>query len=149
MSLPECPTCATNAYVGPTEHALTLHCHGCGRAIEVHPSSRGFAKSTRARSDRQEKFNSRKVGGRRTSNSGAGSDKGDVKVPGVLREECKTTLAASYVLRLSDLQKVGAAARGDEIPILRIAFGDDLREQFVVLDSGWFQALFNHYTGDD
>lgn len=109
----------------------------------------GFAKSTRARSERQEKHNARANGGRLTANSGAGSDKGDVKVPGVLREECKTTLAASYVLKLEDLRKVVAAARRDEIPIMRIAFGDNLREQFVVIESGWFQTLFNNYRENE
>lgn len=98
--------------------------------------------TTRGRSSRQEKYNNRQVGGRLTANSGAGVDKGDVKVRGFLREEDKTTVKRSYVLKLDDLEKVAAAAQGDEIPIMRISFEDRLDQQYVVMPSDWFQQLF-------
>ena len=123
-------------------------CGSCGRVYsreEVKEKGGTYKHSTRRRSDRQEHSNAREVGGRVTANSGAGRDKGDVKVPGLLREEDKTTTKVSYVLKLDDLRKVAAAARGDEIPIMRIAFEDDLNQQYVVVPSGWFQQLLTSY----
>ena len=109
------------------------------------PRPGSYSTSTRRRSDRQEGHNARRVGGCVTANSGAGRDKGDVKVRGLLREEDKTTQKASYVLKLDDLRKVSAAAQGDEIPIMRIAFEDDLRQQYVVVSGDWFQLLLTYY----
>ncbi len=118
--------------------------HQFGDPRERKPSFRK-RDTTRGRSERQEKYNARQVDGRVTANSGAGRDKGDVKVRGVLREEDKTTEKASYVLKLADLRKIASAARGDEIPIMRIAFEDRLDQQYVVLPSDWFQQLFTMY----
>lgn len=147
--MPECPGCETNAYVGPAAAGAGYVCNLCSRLFSSAPSEKkgraGYAQSTRARSSRQERYNARAVGGRLTANSGAGADKGDVKVPGVLREEDKTTLKGSYVLKLADLRKVQAAARGDEIPVLSIAFGDNLKDQFVVVQRGDFNRMFQQH----
>lgn len=68
-------------------------------------------------------------------------DKGDLKVPNLLREECKTTYSASYVLKYADLAKVAAAAERDEIPALTVAFGDDMRNQWTAIPTEWFRYL--------
>ena len=145
---PECPRCIsrTNVRPAPTGRGAFL-CTTCGAQFRPEDVGGGgtYKYSTRRRSDRQEGHNARRVEGRVTVNSGAGRDKGDVKVSGLLREEDKTTEKASYVLKLADLRKVAAAARGDEIPIMRIAFEDDLRQQYVVLPSDWFQQLLTAY----
>lgn len=141
-----CPLCNRDGRpwrVAP--NGTSLICGLCNAQFRPEKGRGSYSTSTRARSDRQEGHNARRVGGRVTANSGAGHDKGDVKVPGLLREEDKTTEKASYVLKLADLRKVAAAARGDEIPIMRIAFEDDLRQQYVVLPSDWFQQLLTAY----
>lgn len=78
-------------------------------------------------------------------NSGAMDDKGDVKVPGVLRDENKTTGARSFSLKLDDLKKVASAAKRDEIPVLTISFEDNLHQQYRVLRDADFMELFNFY----
>jgi len=126
-------------------------CSSCGRsysrdeATETEAAAGRYGRSTRKRSDRQERNNAREVGGRVTANSGAGRDKGDVKVRGLLREEDKTTRGRSYVLKLDDLRKVAAAAQGDEIPVLCVSFEDDLAQQYVVVPRAWFQQMFNTF----
>ena len=148
--LPACPRGARADAVSEAPSGRVLICDDCNRTFPFPVKKRsaaGRGGSTRARSHRQESHNARAVGGRLTVNSGAGRDKGDVKLPGRLREEDKTTLKASYVLKLDDLRKLQAAAQGDEMPIMRIAFGDDLRSQFVVIQSEWFNHLFKHYLG--
>lgn len=141
----ECPFCGGGVVPAAVGHGR-VRCTSCNRVSSaVDEVQHDYKRSTRRRSDRQERHNARGVGGRVTANSGAGRDKGDVKVPGLLREEDKTTGKTSYVLKLDELRKVAAAARGDEIPIMRIAFEDDLDQQFVVIPNGWFQQLFTVY----
>ena len=140
-----CPRChGTKSVAAPTGFQK-LKCTEC-RTVFSAPSRKRVGpkrRTTRGRSDVQEGHNKRGTrGARSTPNSGAMDDKGDVKVPGLLREEDKTTYARSFSLRLADLQKVAAAARGDEMPIMRISFEDDLNQQYVVMDSHWFNQLF-------
>lgn len=105
--------------------------------------------TTRGRSARQEKRTARTYGGRQTANSGALYDKGDVKVDGILRVEDKTTSFASFTLKHADLRKVARAAVGDEIPVLKISFHDDLRQQYVVVPEAWFQRLLGALTNEE
>jgi len=146
MRVPACPRCTLRIGVVEAVAGRGFFCKDCDFQFgDPHEKKPTFRKkdTTRGRSSRQERFNARNVGGRLTANSGAGQDKGDVKVRGLLREEDKTTEKASYVLRLADLQKIAAAAQGDEIPIMRISFEDRLDQQYVVMPSDWFQQLFN------
>jgi hypothetical protein len=64
-------------------------------------------------------------GGRRTRGSGSGMEKGDVRVPGLLRIEAKSTQAKSYSLTLKDLAKIeGAACNAGEAPMMQVDFLD-------------------------
>lgn len=64
-------------------------------------------------------------GGRRTKGSGSQSEKGDVRVPGFLRIEAKSTQAKSYSLKLEDLAKIeGAACNAGEVPMMQVDFLD-------------------------
>jgi hypothetical protein len=142
-----CPQCTLRINVSEAPAGRGYVCRACDFQFgDPHEKKRlPKRETTRGRSSRQEKFNARSVGGRLTANSGAGKDKGDVKIRGLLREEDKTTTKDSFVLRRADLRKIAAAAQGDEIPIMRIAFEDNLREQFVVLPSDWFEQLLTNY----
>lgn len=148
MTRPDCPLCGLDRYVSEAAVGRGFVCTGCNHHFSSPRPARkrgSYGASTRKRSNRQEGHNARDVGGRVTANSGAGRDKGDVKLPGLLREEDKTTRGRSYVLKLDDLRKVAAAAVGDEIPTMCISFEDDLSQQYVVLPRAWFQQLFNLY----
>jgi hypothetical protein len=72
-------------------------------------------------------------------------DKGDIKVPGLLRDENKTTAKRSFSLKLDDLRKVAAAAKGDEMPVMTISFEDNLQQQYRVIRDSDFLELFNFY----
>ena len=145
-----CPACGFAGDLPEAPVGRKVTCPDCGRlyspAAVRGPKPRGIRRrTTRGRSSRQEKRNARQVGGKTTLNSGALSDKGDVKVPGVLRDENKTTKHRSFSVKLDDLRKVAAAARGDEIPVLTICFEDDLGQQYRVLRDSDFMELFNFY----
>jgi len=125
-----------------------LACPGCGRLVSrssARSKPRSRRRTARGRSTRQEKYNAKQEGGQVTVNSGAMDDKGDVKVPGVLRDENKTTGARSFSLKLDDLKKVASAAKRDEIPVLTISFEDNLHQQYRVLRDADFMELFNFY----
>ncbi len=64
-------------------------------------------------------------GGRRTRGSGNQIEKGDVRVPGLLRIEAKSTQAKSYSLTREDLAKIeGAACNAGEVPMMQVDFLD-------------------------
>lgn len=78
------------------------------------------------RAIKQEKEAANRLGGRITPRSGAGDVKGDVRVKGVVRIECKTTKHKSFTVTLDMVRKIEAAAMsGGEVPILLIAFNDE------------------------
>jgi hypothetical protein len=97
-------------------------------------------------SDRQERRIARMVGGRRTPNSGAGWDKGDVKAPGA-RLECKSTSKLQFPLKRRELEKIEGEALGDEIPVLAVEFRDPVvpgrKSQYMVVPEGWFNYLLD------
>lgn len=140
-----CPTCG-NQNLSPSPTGRGLLCKNCRRQVsrkdaQKSSTTRSKRRTTRGRSERQEKRTARQYGGKQTKNSGAMDDKGDVKVEGKLRIEDKTTKKRSYRLTLSDLRKVARAAKGDEMPVMKICFEDDLRQQFVVLPEPYFRRL--------
>ena len=84
-----------------------------------------LSKSHR-RAPKQEAEIAWRVGGRLTPGSGCGAVKGDVRVKGVTRIECKTTKNKSFSVTLEMLEKIEeAAASGGELPILVIEFIDE------------------------
>jgi len=117
-------------------------CGACGeQTVCVYPKS-GRTDSQR-RSKLQEKRAAKRVGGRVQPASGAGRAKGDVRVPGELRMECKLTRASSYSLRLDLLQKIERECTTGEKPIFEIEFqGVFPTKRYVVLP-GW---LYDHYA---
>lgn len=140
----ECPYCGYDGKMSEAPVGHKLCCPRCNRLFarpEPKKKRRRKRSTTRGRSSRQESFNTRQVGGRMTLNSGALDDKADVKVPGLLRDENKTTSKRSFSLKLDDLKKVAAAAKGDEIPVLTISFEDNLKQQYRVISDADFLHL--------
>jgi len=74
----------------------------------------------------QEKRLAIRVNGRGVHRSGAGDEKGDVRVRGVLRIEAKTTKNKSFSVTREMIEKIEmAAATTGELPFLVIEFIDD------------------------
>jgi hypothetical protein len=145
----KCPACQAEGYLKHTFASRhKLQCMQCSRVFSEQeiirivldaPTSK--RRTTRGRSDRQEKRTAKKYSGQRTLNSGAMDDKGDVKVAGKYRFEDKTTRGRSYVLKLDDLRKLARQARGDEMPVLKVCFEDNLDQQYCVIPQDWFDQL--------
>ena len=75
------------------------------------------------RSRRQEGEVAKRIGGRKTPASGALSEKGDVRLKGVVRIECKTTSHKSFSVTQEMLEKIEyAALSAGELPALVIEF---------------------------
>jgi hypothetical protein len=73
---------------------------------------------------------------RQTKNSGAGAEKGDVRVVGLARIECKTTKNKSYRLTVSDIEKIENATFGNnEIPVMEIEL--ELGKKKVLVVPTW------------
>lgn len=101
--------------------------------------------SMRKISDRQEKKNARAFGARRTISSGSTPfDKGDVKIRGELRMECKSTESASYGLKRAELEQLASQAKDDEIPVFVIEFRGDRPTEYAVIPKDWLLQLFNN-----
>lgn len=77
------------------------------------------------RSRKQEAETAKVLGGRVTAASGSKSEKGDVRVRGVVRVENKTTQNKSFSVTLSMVEAIEEAAlSSNEIPIIVIEFND-------------------------
>jgi hypothetical protein len=89
------------------------------------------------RSAQQEKRAASRFGGRVQPASGATDfHKGDVKVSGELRLECKYTTARSFSISPALLEKVEQEARGIELPAIEIEFQGTFprRRLYVISD---------------
>lgn len=89
------------------------------------------------RAKKQEKELAKKLGGRCVPGSGNGDMKGDVRVKGFLRIECKTTGKRSFAVTMDMIDKIEmAAVSAGEIPALIVEFNDGrghmLREVAIV-----------------
>ena len=141
MAEQHCPHCGGTVVPSPVGRRWI--CRPCGLTVIPVRKAEHIKRhsTTRGRSDRQEKRTAKKFKGRRTRNSGAGRDKADVKVAGILRIEDKTTRFKSFSLKRADLRKLGSQCMGDEMPVFKIAFEDDLSEQYCVIPEHWLLYL--------
>lgn len=77
------------------------------------------------RAPKQERELVQRLGGRRTSASGAKDEKGDVRIKGVVRIEAKTTKNKSFSVSLDMLDKIeSAAVASGEMAVMVIEFND-------------------------
>lgn len=74
---------------------------------------------------KQEKRIAKKVGGYTTPASGSRRQKGDVRLTGITRIECKATSNKSFSVTREMLQKIeDAAGATGEVPVLQVEFLD-------------------------
>lgn len=77
------------------------------------------------RSRKQERELAKGYGGRITVASGSKTEKGDVRIRGLVRVEAKTTKHASFSVTLDMIRKIEEAALpAGEMPVLAIEFND-------------------------
>jgi hypothetical protein len=92
------------------------------------------------RSVKQEKEVAEKYKGFRTPASGSRDVKGDVRVKGIARVECKTTKNKSFSVTLDMVRKIEEAGLtgGGEVPVLLVEFNDGFGKklgEFAVIPS--------------
>lgn len=122
---------------------LPYPCEMCGSnlyELGEEPKRKGKTNSQK-RSRQQEKRAAKRIGGRVQPASGAGQAKGDVRLEGHTRMECKFTRAKSYSLKLEELKKIEREAGPGEQPVFEVEFQCVYpHERYVVLP-GW---LYDH-----
>jgi len=93
------------------------------------------ASPAHARSRTQEKALAVRVGGKTIKASGAGDERGDVRLRGFVRLEAKTTRHASFSVTESLVDKLESAVVGtDEVPIMQIELRLGARKLIVMPD---------------
>jgi hypothetical protein len=99
------------------------------------------------RAPKQERRTARRLGGYRTLASGSGRVKGDVRVPGVARIECKTTQKKSFSVTQDMLAKIEYAAMAcDEVPAIIVEFLDETGndgQEIAVISVKWLEHLLS------
>jgi hypothetical protein len=103
------------------------------------------------RSREQEKQVAKDLSGRITPGSGCGNLKGDVRVRGSYRIECKNTQKNSYSLKRSEIEKIeDQAVTYSETGIMIIRFNKNEEhntdKQVVILDYEEFKRLINEHS---
>jgi hypothetical protein len=78
-----------------------------------------------ARAPKQEKELADRLGGKTTRGSGSGNEKGDVRVPRLIRIEAKTTKHKSFSVTLDTIRKIeDVGLSHGEIPAMVVEFND-------------------------
>lgn len=89
-------------------------------------SGKASPSKSHKRAPEQEKEMAKRLGGRTTLASGAKDEKGDVRIRGIARIECKTTKHKSFSVTLDMIRKIEEAALGaGEMPALVVEFNDN------------------------
>ena len=105
---------------------------------------------SKKRAPRQERALAATLGGRTTSGSGSKTEKGDVRVKGVLRVEAKCTRHKSYSLSLETFEKVEDAAslcNPAEVPVMHVEFldpaGNPIKGLYIVRQDDFEELIRN------
>lgn len=97
------------------------------------PKSKQGQTPSHARARQQEKQTAKRLRGRTTKASGALSEKGDVRLKGVARIECKTTKHKSFSVTGEMIKKIEDATVGtEEVPIMEIEIEGGKRSCYVM-----------------
>lgn len=103
--------------------------------IKRSSKDRNYQHLAQARSGLQEADIVKKLNAVLVRGSGRGHDKGDVKVPDILRVECKNTEKQSFVITREMLKKMKDMCEGQEVGFIAVDFIDKdsmTVDQFVV-----------------
>lgn len=85
------------------------------------PKRSRLVSAAHAAAPKQEKKAAERIGGRVTKASGAKHEKGDARLTGLVRVECKTTIHSSYSVTKKTMDKLEAATLGSgEVPVLLV-----------------------------
>lgn len=100
------------------------------------------------RSREQEKLVAKDLSGKVTPGSGCGNLKGDIRVEGSYRVECKNTQKNSYLLKREDIEKIeDQGITYSEIGFMVIRFNRNEEhktdKQVVVIDYEQFKRLID------
>lgn len=102
------------------------------------------------RAPEQEQEAAHRLGGRVVKGSGSGFHKGDVRVPGVLRVECKSTSHDSFRLTKEIVCKIEDATAGsNELPVIEVEFLDASGKKdfsVCVMPSWALETISNYVT---
>ncbi len=90
------------------------------------------------RAKAQETETAKRLGGKQVKGSGSGYQKGDVRVRGIARIECKTTKHKSFSVTLADVEKIEAATFGAcELPVIEVELDNQCKRAKVVVLPAW------------
>lgn len=77
------------------------------------------------RAPKMEKEKAKRLGGALVPGSGVGQTKGDVRLKGIARIECKTTMKKSFPVTVALVEKIENAVVGlGELPAIIVEFND-------------------------
>lgn len=107
-------------------------------------------KVTNTRFKQQEKSRTERYGAKPVAGSGRFDEKGDVRLTGVMRLECKNTTAKSFSITKKMIQAIeDAACSSDEIPAIEVEFVDDngkLLHRVAVIPDYALETLIDNQT---
>lgn len=91
------------------------------------------------RSKQQEAETAKRLGGTQVPGSGCGNVKGDVRVTGVARIECKTTKHRSFSVTMEMIEKLEHHVLTDcgEVPVIEVEMGVSLARRRVYVVPTW------------
>jgi hypothetical protein len=112
------------------------------------PKAQRLRSDAHRRAPKQEAEAASRLSAATVRGSGSGWEKGDVRLRGILRLECKTTLAKSFPITREMVAKIEAAALPTgEVPAIEIEFidpGGKVAARVCVVPSYVLQALCPH-----
>jgi hypothetical protein len=105
------------------------------------PKRARLVSAAHAAAPKQEKKAAERIGGRLTKASGAKQEKGDARLTGLVRVECKGTIHSSYSVTKKTMDKLEAAVLGSgEVPVLLVELeagsAAKMKTEFAIVP-GW------------
>jgi len=95
---------------------------------------KGPGREKMNRSQEQEKECAERIGGTLVKGSGCGAEKGDVRKPGFVRVECKSTVHESFRITREVVEKIEREALGaGEVPVLEVEFAGEPKLKVLVI----------------
>ena len=148
-----CPACenittvqlGTKRFLNPLQMVVCPACHGTFLVthdlVVTKPSGPNVMKK---RSKTQERVSAKRDGARVQPGSGAMDHaKGDVRLRGIYRKECKVTTRSSFSVTRHTLDKITKEATGGEAPVLEVEFQEVFPRDRLYVVPEW---VWDHYV---